>query len=228
MVQTVAQLANQINQEIRVPPYWLPNHPLVKAIQKGSLGQEQLRRWGIQLYLLVREIGRVIGHVYGNCDDPEAKEFILWSFVEEETGHHTGTGPHADQLVRFLQGLGVTSEDLKRARPAKMTSLWIDWHFHIGRTRHFTEGLALFHFEQGMREAFGMIGDGLHAHYKLSGDAMTWWDVHRKQVAEERINAELAVFARYLTTEEAQASFREVAIRSTEAWWDVCSTGLED
>ena len=53
---------------------------------KGELSRPQLGAWAAQHYQYVSQFPRWCATVYGECTDPDARDFLLENIVEEEAG----------------------------------------------------------------------------------------------------------------------------------------------
>src|SRR5206468_10686708 len=86
--------------------------PFTEKWVKGELSRAQLGAWAAQHYQYVSQFPRWCATVYGECPDPDARDFLLENIIEEESGTK-----HVDLLIRFAEACGVSrAEDRKSTR----------------------------------------------------------------------------------------------------------------
>src|SRR3977135_2142923 len=78
-------------------------NPFTEKWVKGELSRTQLGSWAAQHYQYVSQFPRWCATVYGQCPDPDARDFLLENIIEEESGIK-----HVDLLIRFAEGCGVS------------------------------------------------------------------------------------------------------------------------
>src|SRR5262245_18716162 len=70
-------------------------NPFTVKWVKGELTRAQLGAWAAQHYQYVSQFPRWCATVYGECPDPDARDFLLENVIEEERGTN-----HVDLLLR--------------------------------------------------------------------------------------------------------------------------------
>jgi len=61
-------------------------NPFTEKWVKGELSRAQLGAWAAQHYQYVSQFPRWCAIVYGECPDPDARDFLLENIIEEESG----------------------------------------------------------------------------------------------------------------------------------------------
>src|SRR5215472_5173763 len=69
-------------------------NPFTEKWVKGDLNRAQLGAWAAQHYQYVSQFPRWCATVYGQCPDPDARDFLLENIIEEESGTK-----HVDLLI---------------------------------------------------------------------------------------------------------------------------------
>src|SRR4029079_8831242 len=87
-------------------------NPFTEKWVNGELTRAQLGAWVCQHYQYVPQFARWGATIYGNCPDPDARDFLLENIIEEESGTK-----HVDLLIRFGEACGVSRAEVERARP---------------------------------------------------------------------------------------------------------------
>jgi len=70
-------------------------NPFTEQWGKGELTRAQLGAWAAQHHQYVSQFPRWCATVYGQCPDPDARDFLLENIIEEESGTK-----HVDLLIR--------------------------------------------------------------------------------------------------------------------------------
>src|SRR3989454_11165021 len=86
-------------------------NPFTEKWVKGELSRAQLGAWAAQHYQYVSKFPRWCATVYGECPDPDARDFLLENIIEEESGTK-----HVDLLIRFAEACGVSRAEVETAR----------------------------------------------------------------------------------------------------------------
>src|SRR5207249_4221413 len=85
-------------------------NPFTEKWVRGELTRAQLGAWAAQHYQYVSKFPRWCATVYGECPDPDARDFLLENIIEEESGTK-----HVDLLIRFAEACGVSRAEVETA-----------------------------------------------------------------------------------------------------------------
>ena len=81
-----------------------------------------------QHYQYVSQFARWCATIYGNCPDPDARDFLLENIIEEESGTK-----HVDLLIRFGEACGVSRAEVERTRQLPSTRGLTAWCYETSR-----------------------------------------------------------------------------------------------
>ena len=84
----------------------------------------------------------LIGPLYVNCEDAEARPHILDNLIQEETGRMSKSAPHPELYIRLGCALGSTRETMRSIYPLPETLVLRTYWVRVVAHRPFAEGLA--------------------------------------------------------------------------------------
>jgi pyrroloquinoline-quinone synthase len=120
--------------------FW--DHPWVQQFRRAELTKEQIRHWIEQQFYVTGRVHDLIGPLYVNCEDAEARTHILDNLIEEETGRMSKSAPHPELYIRLGCALGSTRETMCNVYPLPETLALRTYWVWIAAHRPFAEGLA--------------------------------------------------------------------------------------
>ena len=103
-------------------------NPFTEKWVGGELTRTELGQWACQHYQYVSQFPRWCATVYGDCPDPDARDFLLENIVEEESGTK-----HVDLLIRFAEACGVSRREVEGARQIPTTRGLTAWCYEMSR-----------------------------------------------------------------------------------------------
>ncbi|HWP65972.1 MAG TPA: iron-containing redox enzyme family protein [Candidatus Limnocylindria bacterium] len=196
-------------------------HPLWLAIADGKLNRAQMQTFAVQFFLQVREFPRGISAMHANCPFPEERVKLAESIYEEDTGRISGCNvSHPEVFIRFGEALGLSRAQMVDGRPLPATRALIDWFELATKQRSFIEAAAAMNLaaEGQVPGAFGPMARRLQQHYRLSREAVEFWDLHESADAEHSEVGDNIV-VRHATDAVTQARVRDALEHSLDAWW---------
>jgi pyrroloquinoline-quinone synthase len=197
------------------------SHPLWLELADGKLSREQLKCFGIQFFLQVREFPRGVSAMHANCPFPEVRIELAESLYEEETGRISGCNqPHPEVFIRFGEAVGLSRAEMIEGQPLPATRALIDWFELSTKQRSFIEAAAAMNLaaEGQVPGAFGPMARRLQDNYGLRREAVEFWDLHEKADAEHsQVGDHIVV--RHATDKTTQARVRDALQHSLDAWW---------
>src|SRR5207248_5168464 len=101
-------------------------NPFTEQWVKGALSRDQLGAWAAQHYQYVSQFPRWCAIVYGQCPDPDARDFLLENIIEEESGTK-----HVDLLIRFAEACGVSRAEVESKQQLPTTRGLTAWCFEM-------------------------------------------------------------------------------------------------
>src|SRR6185503_7805933 len=195
------------------------NHPLVRRIADGTFSIPELRFFAQQYYQrTARMFPKLVAAVYSRSpDDPELEHMLLENVVSE-SGFLNPTQEHKKLFFQFGRGLGLSREEIERARPVPELQAFIGWRDRIFYDAPWLEALTIqsFVFEGQNLKRAAVIADGLRKHYPLSEDAIAFWSTHGSEVEEEHADVGPRMVERYATTDAIQERLRAIVSEGVE------------
>ena len=101
-------------------------NPFTEKWVKGELTRAQLGAWAAQHHQYVSQFPRWCATVYGQCPDPDARDFLLENIIEEESGTK-----HVDLLIRFAEACGVSRAEVESKQQLPTTRGLTAWCFEM-------------------------------------------------------------------------------------------------
>src|SRR5439155_903557 len=108
----------------------------VQAIARDHLAILDAR--GAQHYQYVSQFPRWCATVYGECPDPDARDFLLENIIEEESGTK-----HVDLLIRFAEACGLSRAEVETARQLPTTRGLTAWCYEMSHRSFHIAAAAL-------------------------------------------------------------------------------------
>lgn len=199
----------------------LHDHPWVKKFERGELTREQVRHWiEQQNYVTGLGINVIMGGLYAKCADLEARQEIVESLIEEETGKISGTAPHPELYIRLGEALGSSRERMLNIKPIPEARALRGWYeLMMSPTRSFAEGLAMgVGGESQLPGPAGVFARVLEEKYGLSHEDSAFWWVH-DSMDREHGEAAFQVLARVANTDETQKRVQDAVLGYLDLWW---------
>src|SRR4026208_1106272 len=138
-------------------------NPFTEKWVNGELTRAQLGAWVCQHYQYVSQFARWCATIYGNCPDPDARDFLLENIIEEESGTK-----HVDLLIRFGEACGVSRAEVERTRQLPSTRGLTAWCYETARKPfHLAAAGLLVGLESQVPGIYKRNLPPLRAHYAL-------------------------------------------------------------
>ena len=156
----------------------LLKHKFYQAWSEGSLSVPTLQLYAQQYYHHVKAFPRYISATHSNCENIEARQFLLENLNDEEKG----TEHHPELWLRFAEGMGTTRDQVKNALPLPETQDLVDTFFSSCR-KSYAEGLGtLFAYEHQIPEVATFKIEALQKHYGIEegSSTLSFFEVHRQ------------------------------------------------
>jgi len=219
MLLTAQQFAEELEVMVsKRRAFW--DHPWIQQFRRAELTKEQIRHWIEQQFYVTGRVHDLIGPLYLNCEDPEARAHILDNLIEEKTGRMSKSGPHPELSIRLGCVLGSTRETMGNVYPLPETlALRTYWSWIVAH-RPFAEGLAAVSIA-GEAQVPG-AGDEfmrmLEEKYGLSHEETAFWWVH-EEADKEHGGSAVKLVSALARTDEEQKRVREAVDHTLELLW---------
>src|SRR5712692_293853 len=180
---------------------------------KGELTRPQLGAWAAQHYQYVSQFPRWCATVYGECPDPDARDFLLENIIEEESGTK-----HVDLLIRFAEACGVRRGEVESARQLPTTRGLTAWCFEMSRRPfHVAAAGLLVGLESQVPGIYRRNLPPLKTHYGFTDHEVEFFAIH---IEADEVHGE-----RGYQIVERQSTTPEKLREATEMRWQYM-TGL--
>jgi pyrroloquinoline-quinone synthase len=192
------------------------HHPFLKRFSKEHLSFNQLHRFGLQHYQLVRIFVNYMTNLLPRIPDPDAGS-LLRSVFDDEFGQHTIFRSHPALYRKFLKSLGLEEEAFGRTQLLPEVSSFIDMHMDMTRDEDFRIALGAIGpgHEFSIPIMFSYLVSGFR-NAKILDDDMEYFTMH---IIEDKEHAVVfnTLILRHVETPEGQEKVREGVMRSLEA-----------
>lgn len=189
-------------------------NPFMEKWVRGELTRQQLGAWAAQHYQYVSQFPRWCATVYGDCPDPDARDFLLENIVEEESGTK-----HIDLLIRFAEACGVSRAEVVNARQLPTTRALTAWCYEIARKPfHVAAAGLLVGLESQVPGIYQRSLPPLKAHYGFTDREVAFFAIH---IEADQVHGERGyqIVERHCATPERQAEALEAVREATEMRW---------
>ncbi|PYM41584.1 MAG: aldehyde dehydrogenase [Candidatus Rokuibacteriota bacterium] len=195
-------------------------NPFTEKWVKGELSRAQLGAWAAQHYQYVSQFPRWCATVYGECPDPDARDFLLENIIEEESGTK-----HVDLLIRFAEACGVSRAEVETARQLPTTRGLTAWCYEMShRPFHIAAAGLLVGLESQVPGIYKRNLPPLKTHYGFTDHEVEFFAIH---IEADEVHGErgYAIVEHHSTTPEKKVEAIEAVRQATEMRWQYM-TGL--
>ena len=173
-------LVTELEQGLKQPGRWLPDHPVIGKIERGELTRTQIAGLMGQVYLQTAEVVRWLGALYAKCPVMHVRREIFNNLVEEELGLFSNSEGHFLLAARVAVAAGANRAELDKAQRLPGTDEMIRFgeraFFHDPR---WVVGFGTaFGFEAQAPQAFAALAQGMKKSYGMSSHDVAFFEVH--------------------------------------------------
>jgi pyrroloquinoline-quinone synthase len=198
------------------------------ALFEGRLERERMKLWAKQLYLLTRTGPRFLSAIHSNCDDFDVARWLIQNLYEEY-GEMSDGKDHPSLCRNFGRALGMSAEEMEAGPILECTHRFIDYAFHVTRTKHFVESLAAIGVAlEGVSARGGpMLAHALRHHYGFAEHEIEFFTEHADADIEHSQNT-LELVLRHARTAELRERVKRAVREMTEKTieWSVAVSDL--
>ena len=194
-------------------------HPFYQSWTEGSLPMPALRDYAKQYYRHVAAFPTYLSGVHSHTEDAETRRHVLANLIDEEAGHPN----HPELWLRFVEGIGVTREEVANAKPWEETANLVRKFRSICRDRSTVEGLAaLYAYESQIPAVAESKIAGLKKFYDVTEPrTLSYFEVHI-EADREHAAVERKLLESHLSEENASAA-TDAADEVLDALWEALS-----
>lgn len=210
-------MANLARIDQRIAARHLLRHPFYLAWTEGTLPRESLLEYARQYFAFEANLPRYLTALHSRCESPRVRAALLANAWDEEHGERN----HADLWLRFAGALGLSRGEVERATQSRATRALVDTYWAAASTAPVEGGVAALHAYESQLPAVSeskMVG--LERHYGVSGEAVTFFEVHRA-IDVQHAGAERAILEDASAADEVALTWTDHAL---DAWWGFLSS----
>jgi pyrroloquinoline-quinone synthase len=192
----------------------LLTHPFYAKWVVGTLPREALQDYARQYYAFESNFPRFLSSIHSRSERPDVRQALLENLWDEEHGDAN----HAEQWLRFAEGIGVERAGVTTAEWNAASRALVDTYLAVSTAGPVAAGVAaVYAYERQVPQVARAKIDGLRAHYGIvDGPALAFFETHavldvEHSEAERRIVADLGP-----GHEDAVLEATEAAL---DAWW---------
>jgi len=192
--------------------------PSTEKWVNGELTRAQLGAWVCQHYQYVSQFARWCATIYGNCPDPDARDFLLENIIEEESGTK-----HVDLLIRFGEACGVSRAEVERTRQLPSTRGLTAWCYETARKPfHLAAAGLLVGLESQVPGIYKRNLPPLREHYGFTDHEVEFFAIH---IEADEVHGERGyqIVERHCPTPDRQADAVDTVRQATEMRWQYMS-----
>lgn len=150
-------------------------HPFYVEWANGSLPLATLREYARQYYPFEAAFPRYLSSIHARTDSAEIRQLLLDNLWDEEHGDRN----HPVLWLEFAAALGLSADEVKKAKPRPETQALVDHYNRTSRESPLAEALAtLFAYEGQVPAIAWQKIKGLTEHYNFEPRQFEFFSVH--------------------------------------------------
>lgn len=222
---TIGEFVKELEDGLKQPGHWLPEHPVIGKIERGELTRGQIAGMMNQIYLQTCEVVRWLGYLYAKCPVMAVRREIFNNLAEEELGLFSGTDGHFHLAGRTAVAAGADPKKLDAALllPATAALIRLGEQMFYEHPNWVIGFAAAFGFEYQSPMAYGALAKALKKSYGMSDKDVEFFSVH-VTADEDHTGAIVRVFEKYATDEETRRQIKEVVCEYGQRYFEMMST----
>jgi pyrroloquinoline-quinone synthase len=216
MTTTIGEFVKELEDGLRQPGRWLPEHPVIGKIERGELTRGQIAGMMNQIYLQTCEVVRWLGYLYAKCPVMAVRREIFNNLAEEELGLFSKTDGHFHLAGRAAVAAGADPKTLDSTPllPATAALIRLGEQMFYEHPNWVVGFGTAFGFEYQSPMAYGALARALKKSYGMSDRDVEFFSVH-VTADEDHTGSIVRVLDKHATDE---ATRREIK-------WAVCEYG---
>lgn len=222
---TISEFVKELEEGLKQPGRWLPEHPVIGKIERGELTRAQIAGMMNQIYLQTCEVVRWLGYLYAKCPIMEVRREIFNNLAEEELGLFSGTDGHFHLAGRVAVAAGADPKQLDAAPllPATAAVIRLGEEMFYEHPKWVVAFGTAFGFEYQSPMAYGALARALKKSYQMSDHDVAFFEVH-VTADEDHTGSIVRVIDKYATTEEDRQAIKRAAFEYAERYHKMMST----
>jgi pyrroloquinoline-quinone synthase len=161
--------------DARVACHDLLTHPFYQAWSAGKLSLEHLRAYAREYFHHVAAYPTFLSALHCRLGDGALRRAVLRNLAEEEVEGRA----HSDMWLDFAEGVGLSSEQVRRSHPSAAVRQLIDCFYRLASHASPAEVLAaLYAYESQVPRISGEKACALVSHYGASAYTCGYFALH--------------------------------------------------
>lgn len=198
---------------------FLLKHPFYQAWMEGRLNKAGLQDYARQYYTHVAAFPDYLRNALNTCANESVKAVLAKNLAEED-GTAYGT-PHPELWLRFVEGTGVSREEVKSEKPRKAIRNVVEAFCNLSKASYPQALGAIYAYESQVPEVAHSKIEGLKKHFGISDErSLSFFEVHKIADVEHRETL-LALIEALPSDQKADA--QKAADQVCSVLWDFLS-----
>ncbi len=205
-------------------PLFQGTHPFWRDCFRGRLGLEDIRRWAVDVYPVIRDFSQLYLHVAAKCADERVLTFLATT-IFEETGSGVEADSHPTLFREFMSAIGIAEEGIRAQAATAGGRAFHEFAWTTVREGSFLAGLTLvgLGIERPLPAFFAMIARAFQRDLGLTEAAVRFFALHT--VADVK-HSQLA--ARIVSERATTATDQEAVRRVLNQLWNLQQAQLNE
>ena len=211
-----------LREECAKPGRGMADHPVVAAMEAGTVTVPQLQRFTEQFYLHISRMLPWIGAIYVRCPHEEVRTTLVKNLAEECTGYQTQTDAHPTLLLRFAEALGDDPDRVRAAEQLPAGRRLTDYFEFMGMCREWYVPLSAIGIglESFVPDTFTRIVAAMKANYGMTDDDLIFWTMHIIADADHGDEG-IELVSQYALTGEARKAVFDCTVETSRLFHDM-------
>ena len=211
-----------LRAELTKPGCGMADHPVVGAMEDGSVTVPQLVLFCEQFYLHISRMLPWIGAIYVNCPHEDVRTTLVKNLAEECMGIETGTKAHPELLLEWGAALGGDTDAMRRAEQLPAGRRLTEYFEFMGLCRDWYVALSAIAIglESFVPETFTRIVSAMRQNYGMTDEQLIFWTMHIL-ADEEHGDEGIELVSRYALTPEARKNVFDCTVETSRLFYDM-------
>ena len=225
---TPGEFVALLREQCSLPGRGMANHPVLAALEAGSVTLPQLRLFTEQWYLHNRNMLPWIGQIYVTCPHEDVRATLAKNLAEECLGAFTGTKAHPELMLDFAAFIGMDVEQTRGKEQLADGRRVTEYFEFMATCRPWYVPLAAIGIglETFVPQALTRMRAALKANYRIPDDKLVFWTMHITTDIEHGDEG-MEMVARYAVTPQARKQVYDATIETSVLYfklWNMFST----
>jgi len=211
-----------LRAELTKPGCGMADHPIVAAMEDGSITVPQLVLFCEQFYLHISRMLPWIGAIYVNCPHEDVRTTLVKNLAEECMGIETGTKAHPELLLEWGAALGGDVDAMRRAEQLPAGRRLTEYFEFMGLCRDWCVPLAAIGIglESFVPDTFTRIVAAQKQNFGMSEEDLIFWTMHILADAEHGDEG-IEIVSEYARTPEQRDAVYHCTLETGRLFYDM-------